>query len=166
MIPSYPPTYELMKACLPTRTEKRKIAAQLRRKDESIIYKWCEDPDGSGRPNPLDMLESILEHARIYHPIAAYAVVNRLIRGNAAAASRTSTALPIQDLVTRLQPLSEKEAMEAIREFSRALRDLLQGETVDLRTLVKEVDEAMRQFQYVQDMLRAVIDAELLAEGE
>ncbi len=156
---SGPPTWELMKALVPTRPEKKKIAGALRLKDESLVYKWCEDPDGSGRPNPIDKVELLLEHALLLHPMAAFALMNRFKRLFSHAARRASGDLPIQNLVATLQPLSEKEAMEAISEFSRTLRDLVIGEEVDLERLLKEVDEAMRQFQHAGEMLRAAIEA-------
>ncbi len=152
-------TFELVQMAVPTREEKKRLA-RLVGLSESLIYKWCEDPDGSGRSNPLDGTEAILEHARLFHPDAALAITQHFEAGNRAAIGRRSAGVPLLALVTDLQPATERELHEALCAFTAALRQLLASGKCDMRVLAREVEDAERQLSMVGVMVRAAIEAE------
>lgn len=152
-------THELMQDLLPTRSEKRRVGRTLGL-GESTIYKWCQDPEGpSGRPNPIDYLDTLLDHGRLHHPDAALAVVQYFEQRNVRALAKQAAGLSITQLLTTIQPTSEKEAVEAIQALSGALRQLLQGGACDLPRLLREVEEAERQMRTAAVMIRGLMDA-------
>ncbi len=157
MVPSTQPTHEMMQACMPTRSEKSRIARAFGYKSESSTYKWCEDPDGSGRPNPLDQLELILDHARLYHPAAAFAIGARIMSGNARAVGGKALGRAPVDLLTDIQPAVEAETTEALHALTAALRRLCLGQGPELAAVKTEVDEAIHELQRAQAMLEAAI---------
>jgi hypothetical protein len=153
-------SHQLMQAAIPTRHEKRRVARALGFKGESQVYAFCEDPDGAGRPNPIDKIEVILDHALVHHPDAALAIVQRLEAKCVSALSARATALPLADLLVVLQPEAEREALDAVRAFSTAMRQMVLGGDCDQTALLREVEEAERQMSRVATMLRAVIEAD------
>lgn len=158
-------TFELMRMALPAREDKRRVARALGLKSEALIYKWCEDPDGSGRPNLIDKLDVILDHARVHHPHAALAIEQHISAGNALAFGRIETG-SARELVLRVQPGVEKEVTEAVQAFTRALRQLAADQQTDLRLLLKEVQDAERELGRTAVMIRALIQAEEEAAGD
>lgn len=151
-------TYEIMKAALPTREEKKRVMRTLGFQGDATAYKWCEDPDGSGRTNPIDVMDVILDHCRLHHPDVAVQIVQHFEAGNLRALGRKAAGLTITQLVTSLQPGGEKEAMEAIKALSTAVRQLVLEETADLDALLREVEECERQMKMAAVMIRAVRD--------
>ena len=151
-------TYELMKRAMPTREEKRRIMRLLGFSGEHTAYKWCEDPEGSGRPNPIDYLDVILDHCRLHHPDVALAIVQHFEAGNLRALGRRAAGVSVEQLLTSLQPSGEKEAMEAIRALSTAVRELVLHNTADLDAALREVEECERQMKMTAVMIRAVRD--------
>lgn len=161
MVPSVQPTHELMNACMPTRAEKQRMA-KLFSVGERVMYSWCEDPDGSGRPNPLDQLEVLMDHARLYHPAAAFAIASRLTTGNARSVGKQARGLHTPELLLEVQPAAEKELTEALHALSRALRAELAGTSVDLVATLREIEEAERELERARHLLTAAItEAEL-----
>lgn len=158
-------THELMQAIVPTREEKRRLGRALGL-GESIIYKWCADPEGAGRPNPFDHVEEILDHARLHHPAKAVAIEQRIVTGNLRAFGRRAAGLSSLQAVSSLQPGSEKEALEAVRALSSALRDLALDGDCDLDSLIREIEEAERQFRMAAVMIRAVRDQQAATAGK
>ncbi|HEX8276052.1 MAG TPA: hypothetical protein VF615_25670 [Longimicrobiaceae bacterium] len=154
------PTHQLMQAAVPTRHEKRRVARALGISSESLFYAFCEDPDGSGRPNPIDKIEVILDHALVHHPDAALAIVQRLEARCVHALSARATALPLADLLVSLQPDAEREAMDTVRAFSTAIRQVVLGGDCDRDALLQEITEAERELKRVGVMLRAAIEAD------
>lgn len=159
------PTHELVKACIPTREDKRRVMRQLGLNSESTLYKWTEDPEGSGRPNPIDYMDVILDHARLYHPDAALAVVQHFDAANHRALGRQAAGVSTAQLLAQLQPGSEKEAHEAVAAFSAALLQVVVRGTCDLRALLQEVEEGERQLKAAAVMLRAAVEAQAVAAG-
>lgn len=161
-------TYELLNAMVPTRQEKRRIGearGYAGKHPEDTIYKECEDPDGSGRPNPLDELLLYVNHALVHHPDAALTTAQFLmhhVEGSLAAAART---LPLSQLILRYQPTGEKESMEAARALSAALRQMVLGGAADGPALLREVEEAERELSKVAVMLRASMQTDVRAGG-
>jgi len=163
MVPSELPTHELMKECMPTRQEKQRLAKFLGL-GESLMYKWCEDPEGSGRPNPLDQLEVLLDHARLNHPHVVFAITHRIVQANARSIGRGATAMPVRDLLSTLQPAAEKETAEALHALSGAIRAILMGGTADLSSLLREVEDAERELKRARVMIAAAVDAAGIAD--
>lgn len=159
MVPSMQPTHELMKACMPSREEKQRLAAMFG-VGERVMYSWCEDRDGSGRPNPLDHLEILLDHARLYHPAAAFAIVSRLLAGNARAVGKQAHGLALRDLLLDVQPAAEKEMSEALQALTASLRTCLTGDPTDLRRLQKELAEAEQELERARHLISAAIAQE------
>ncbi len=151
--------FELRRAVTPTREEKRRLARAMGLADESLVYKWAEDPDGSGRPNPIDKLEIIMDHALLHHPDAALAIAQHLETRITRALSRAASGLSRAQLVTQLQPATEKEAIEAVRAFGRSLVQLVATGDCDLPDLLREVEEGERQLKAASVMIRGVIQA-------
>lgn len=154
------PTHQLMQAALPTRQEKRRVARALGFKGETQIYAYCEDPDGSGRANPIDKVEIILDHALIHHPDAALAIVQRLEGKCVRALSARATALPLAELLVCLQPGAEREALDVVQAFSTALRQVALGGDCDRLALLRQIEEAEREMTRVATMLRAANEAD------
>jgi hypothetical protein len=151
-------THELLQAAVPTRLEKRRIADQLGRLNESTVYKWCEDKaNGSGSRNFIDVAEVVLEHAAVHHPDAALAIVRHLESVVTTILVARAEALPAGDLVAVLQPQSEKELTEATQAFSRALRQLVLSGDCDLNALLREVQDAAVTIRKAEVMIQAVL---------
>lgn len=155
--------HELMQAIVPTRQEKQRLGRALGL-GESIIYKWCADPEGAGRPNPFDHTDVILDHARLHHPEMATEVEGRIVRGNLRAFGRRAAGMTSLQAVAALQPGSEKEALEAVRALSSALRELALTDDCDLDALIREIEEAERHFRMAAIMIRAVRDQQAAAK--
>ena len=153
-------TWELMRACLPTREDKQRVRRLLGLKNDSSLYKQCEDPGRSGRPNIIDKIDILLDHARLFYPEAAAALIQHFDAGNIAALTRNVGTIPIAQLLAALQPNAEKEAIESVTAFSAGLRQLLTTGKVDLHKLLTEVEENERQAKAVAVILCAAIAAE------
>lgn len=158
MVPSVQPTHELMKACMPTREEKRRIGKMLGL-SEATLYKWCEDPDLSGRTNPLDQLEVLLDHARLWHPAAAFAIATRITTGNARSVGKQALGLATHELLVEVQPAAEKELTEALHALTSALRNQLMGQATDLGVLLQEIADAEHELERARHLITAAIEA-------
>lgn len=156
-------TFELVRAAVPTRAEKRRVARTLGYSDESTLYKWSEDPDGSGKRNPIDCVEILLDHALLHHPDAALAIVQHLEARCARALGRRGAALPLPELLVVVQPASERESLEAVGALSSALRQIVLSGSCDAPELLREVEEAERAMHRTAVMLRAAIEADVQA---
>lgn len=159
------PTYALMKACMPTTEDKLRIARTVG-KGKSLIYKWTEDPLGSGRPNPLDTLEVILDHARLNHPHAAFAIAHRITAGNARVVSAAAHGISTTALMQNVQAGVEKEATEALHAFTAAMRRMLLGGEVDLDKLLKEVEEAESEMERARLLIAGQLEVARAKAGE
>lgn len=158
MVPSVQPTHELIQACMPTRQEKQRMA-KLYGVSERLMYMWSEDPDGSGRPNPLDHLEILLDYARAYHPAAAFAIATRIQMGNARAAGQQARGRTTRELLLEVQPGAEKELTEALHALTSTLRTYLTGDPENLPALLKELEEAEHELEHARYLITAAIAA-------
>jgi hypothetical protein len=153
-------TFELMRAAMPTRDDKRVVQRQLGYKNDSLIYKWCEDPGKSGRPNLVDNVDVVLDHARLHYPDAAIAIIQHFEAGNVRVLTRRAGQTPIPQLISTLQPGVEKEALESVSAFSSAFRQIIASGRCDLHAVLKEVEESERQARAAASIIRAAIVAE------
>jgi hypothetical protein len=153
-------TFELLDQLAPTKYEKKRIADLRGYKSVNSIWQECEDPERSGRRNCFDEVLIYVDHALIHHPDAALALAQHLsnyVRGALAAAAG---ALPVGQLILKLQPTSEKESMEAVSALSTALRQMVLGGSADSEPLLREIEEAGRELDKMAVMLRASMRAE------
>jgi hypothetical protein len=151
------PNHLLLQAAMPTRMEKRRISQALALKGESLVYKWCEDPEGSGKANPLDRLEVIVGHALVHNPDAALAIVQKLEAMCLVALSAKATAARVLDLVAALQPKTAKEVGEGKDALAAALRQGVLTGDCDGASLLREIEEGERAFKNAAVQLRAAI---------
>jgi hypothetical protein len=154
-------TYEILNAMVPTRLEKRRIAEARGYRSESAIYQDCEDPERpGGRRNCFDEVLLYVDHALVHHPDAALAAAQFLtgyVEGSLAAAAG---ALPVDQVILRHQPSAEMEGLEAVRALSTALRQMVLGGAADTPALLREIEEAAREFNRLVVMLRAAVEAD------
>lgn len=152
-------TFELLDQLAPTKYEKQRIAGMRGYKSVNSIFQECEDPERSGRRNCYDEVLIYIDHALVHHPDAALAAAQHLsnyVRGSLAAAAQ---ALPISQLILKLQPTSEKESMEAVGALSTALRQMVLGGSADSESLLREIEEAGRELDKMAVMLRAAMQS-------
>lgn len=151
--------HELLDDCIPTREEKRKIARVLRYSNEVPIYKWCSGE----RRSPMDVVDEILDHARLYHPTAAIAVVDHFNQDNARTVGGfVGTNL---QLVTSIQASTEQKALDVVAALSAAMRDLLATGTADLKAVLHGVEECQQQTHLAATMLRARLQQDTAHAG-
>jgi hypothetical protein len=154
------PTHELLRDAIPTRAEKRRMMRQLGFRNESLLYRWCQDPAASGTRNPLDCVEAVVAHAAVHHPDAALAIVRHIETLVEEPLRRRGAGLRAEEVVLSLHPGCEREMLESVQAFTRALRQLVLSGTCDLAELLKEIQDAGRVVRTAEVMLQAVIEAQ------
>ncbi len=150
-------THVLMANAVPTRLEKRRLAAALGLKSESQVYAYCEDQEGSGRPNPIDKVDAVLNHALVHHPDAALAIISHFESRAQRILGERGSALPVLDLVATLQPVVAKEGTEAVLALSEALRQGVLSGRCSPDDLLREVQEGERTLKYARTLIEAAI---------
>lgn len=149
-------THELIRALMPTSESKTIIGKRLS-KSRSQLYKWEADPMAtkSSASNPLDVIETILEHARVHHPAAAIEVEEWVREGNRIAIARAVRPLPLAHLLTEHASHTEMEIYEALTAVNNITRRLLVNEAPNLDAAIKELQEARTAMDHLQRMLEA-----------
>jgi hypothetical protein len=146
-----------MQQAVPTRHEKRRVARNLGYKSEGPLYAMCEDPDGAGRPNLIDKMDILLDHARVHHPDAAIAIVQYLQAGNSQVIGERGRCLKVLELVVVQQPRAAKETTEAAAAYAEAMRQGHLSGHCDGEVLLREVEEAERAMHEAAAQLRTAL---------
>jgi hypothetical protein len=156
------PSHELMRRVAPNRVERARLGRQLGIASESLMYAFGAPaaPVGSGRPNPIDKMDAVLEHARHHHPDVAEQIVQRFAAGNAAALAERGRALRVMDTVVTLHPEITREAMDAVVAVGEALRQGMLTGGCDAESVLRELEECERAARRAAAVLRASITAE------